>query len=215
MVVYLTAGTGKPGRRQVHGVWFWVVPMPMEGILASRRRRKRWREMQKLGIRRGIVPRELRQEAEEWGVQGVEVYPLRRAVWEQLLPQQGQTAAIRAGHVDAVVQDCGAVLARRFRYLRLETGWGTEGLQRELLRRYGLSAGGGMAAEVTVSFGGSPGEGCEICLGEDCARWQTVEYEEIQGLADWEFSEELLSVLFQSGGVEKKEIRVKMMTSNA
>ena len=215
MVVYVTAGTGKPDRRQVRGVWFWVVPMPMEGILASRRRRKRWRELARSSIRRGIVPQELRQEAEKWGVQGVEVYPLRRAVWEQLLPQQGQTAAIRAGHVDAAVRDCGAVLARRFRYLRLETGWGTEGLQRELLRRYGLSAGGGAAAEVTVSFGGSPGEGREICLGEDCARWQTVEYEAIQGLADWEFSEELLSVLFQSGGVEKEEIRVKRLIGNA
>ena len=215
MVAYVTAGKGKAERRQVRGVWFWVVPMPMEGVLASVGRKRRWRELRRMGVRRGIVPRELRQEGGKWGIQSVEVYPLRRAVWEQMLSQQGGTAAIRAGHVDAAVRDCAAVLARRFRYLRLETGWGTDALQQELLRRYGLSAGGGMAAELTVSFGGEPTGEREICLGEDCGRWQKMEYEKIEGLEEWEFSEELLCVLFQSGGVKKEEIRVKRLTSNA
>ena len=167
-----------------------------------------------MGVR-GIVPRELTQEARKWRIRGVEVYPLRRAIWEQMLPEQGYTAVIRAGHVDGVVKECAAALARRFRYLRLETGWGTEGLQQELLRRYGLGVGGGTAAEMAVSFGGEPTEKLEICLGEDCARWQQVEYERVGGLEDWEFSEELLCVLFQGGGVKKEEIRVKRLTSNA
>lgn len=214
MVAYLTAGRGKAERRQVRGVSFWVVPMPMEGTLASVRRKRRWRELRRMGIRRGIVPPEWAKEAEKWGIRGVEVYPLRRAVWEQMLPRQGNTALIRAGYIDAAVRDCAAVLARRFRYLRLETGWGTEELQQELLLRYGLSIGGG-TAEMTVSFGGKPAADPEICLGEDCARWQRMEYEEIEGLEGWEFSEELLCTLFQSGGVKKEVIRVKRLTSNA
>ena len=215
MVAFVTAGNGKPEKRQVRGVWLWVMPMPVGGALASARRKKRWRELRRLGIRRGIVPTELAQEAEKWGVRGVAVYPLRRAVWEQMVPKRGNSAAIRAGHVDGAVADCAAVLARRFRYLRLATGWGTETLQEELLRRYGLSTGGGMAAEITVSFGGEPTGENEVCLGEDCDRWQQVEYEPIEGSEEWEFSEELLCVLFQSGGVKKEEIRVKRLISNA
>ena len=215
MVAFVTAGKGKTERRQVRGVWFWIVPMPMQGVWATSRRKKRWRELRRLGVRRGIVPTELAQEAEKWGVRGVEVYPLRRAVWEQMIPRQGHAAAIRAGHVDGAVADCAAVLARRFRYLRLATGWGTETLQEELLRRYGLSTGGGMAAEITVSFGGEPTGENEVCLGEDCDRWQQVEYEKIKGLEEREFSEELLCVLFQGGGVKKEEIRVKRLISNA
>lgn len=168
-----------------------------------------------MGIRRAIFPQALKQEAEKWGIRGVEVYPLRRAVWEQVLPGQGDMAAIRAGHVDAAVRDCAAVLARRFRYLRLETGWGTAGLQQELLERYGLGAGGGMVPAITVSFGGEPAAQNEICLGEDCTRWQRMEYEEMEGLGSLEFSEELLCVLFQSGVVKKGEIQVKRLVSNA
>ena len=215
MVVYVTAGKGKISRKQVRGVPFWVVPMPMDGVLAAVRRKKRWRELRRLGVRRGIMPQILQQEAEKWGIRGVAVCPLRRAVWEQMLPRRGQAAAIRAGHVDGTVRECAAVLAQRFRYLHLETGWGTGGLQQELLRRYGLSAGGGMAAELTVSFGGEPTAKNEICLGEDCGQWQQVEYEPIEGSEEWEFSEELLCVLFQSGGVKKEEIRVKRLTGNA
>lgn len=215
MVAYVTAGKGKMERRQVRGVSFWVAPMPEDGVLAAVCRRRRWRAMRQMGIRQGIVPRELVQEAEKWGIRGVEVYPLRRVVWEQMLPRRGNTAAIRAGHVDAAVRDCAAVLVRRFRYLQLEAGWGTEALEQELLRRYGLSAGGGMTAELTVSFGGEPKADAEICLGEDCACWQEVEYEPIGRSEGWELSEELLCVLFQSGGVKKEEIRVKRLTSNA
>ena len=215
MRVYIMEGTGKPARQQVRGVLLWTVPMPTVGKLAYLRRRKRWRRLQKMGVRRAIFPDTLAGEAEKWGIGRVEVYPLRRAVYEQLLPERGITARLRAERVTGAVEESAAVLAQRYRYLRLETGWGTEKLAQMLLRRYGLGSGGCGASEVTVSFGGQPTAEEEICLGEDCDCWQEMEYEEISGLEDWKFSEELLCVLFQGGAVRKEEIRVKRVTSNA
>lgn len=215
MWVYLAAGCGKPERRQVRGVWFWRVPMPMEGKLGFWQRRRRWRQLRRRGVQQAIYPADLACEAKRWGIRSVEVYPLRRAVWEQILPAGGSTACIRADSVDEAVRNCAMTLAQRFRYLYLDTGWGTEHLAQELLRRYGLGCGYGRETAVTVSFGGEPTAPGEICLGEDCAHWQQVEYREIEGLEGWEFSEELLAVLFQSGGVKKEEIRVKRLISNA
>ena len=215
MVAYVTAGKGKPERRQLRGVGVWVVPMSMTGIWGAWQRRRQWRTLHRMGVRYAVFPLALAQEAERWGIRKVAVYPLRRAVWEQMLPRCGSTAVLRAGYVDADVRRSAAVLAQHFRYLRLETGWGTEELARELLRRYGLGAGGCGEAETTVSFGGEPTAAGEICLGEDCERWQKAEYEEVAGLEESDIPEELLCVLFQSGGVKKEEIRVKRLLSNA
>ena len=214
MWVYLAAGNEKPERRQVRGVWFWRVPMPMEGKLAVWQRQRRWRQLRRKGVQHAIFPPSLGQEAEKWKISPVAVFPLRRAVWEQMLTQSGDTVLVRADHVDEAVRCCAMVLARRFRYLRLETGWGTERLAQELLRRYGLGSGGNGAA-AAVSFGGEPTVEGEICLGEDCALWQTVEYEAVENLEGWDLSEELFCALFLSGAVKKEEIRVKRVRNNA
>ena len=215
MLVYLAEGNGKPERRQVREMSFLWTPMPMEGKLARLRRRKRWKKLRKMGVRRAVFPESLAGEAETWGVGRVEVYPLRRAVYEQLLPERGITARLRAPQVNGAVEQSAMTLAQRYRYLRLETGRGTETLAQALLRRYGLGGGGCGEAEMTVSFGGKPTAEREICLGEDCRLWQQMEYEEIPGLEGWKFSEELLCVLFQGGAVRKEEIHVKRLTGNA
>ena len=215
MWVYLAAGNGKPERRQVRGIWFWWVPMPMEGKLAAWQRRRRWRQLRRKGVQRAIFPPNLAREAEKWKIKTVAVYPLRRVVWEQMLPQGGDTALVRADHVDEAVRSSAMILARRFRYLRLETGWGTERLTQELLRRYGLGSGSGGEAKAAVSFGGEPTVEGEICLGEDCTRWQKVEYEAVENLEGFASSEELLCALFLSGAVKKEEIRVKRVGNNA
>ena len=215
MVAYISAGNGKGRTRQVRGVRLWEMPMPMEGALAELRRRRRWRALRNLGVRQAILPPALVQEARKWGIGMPEVYPLRRAVWEQLLPPWGNTALLRAAYVDAAVQESAMTLARRFRYLRIETGWGTARLARELLRQYGLSVGGVVVPDTAVSFGGKPTEAGEICLGTDCRRWQYMEYENVDGLEDLTPSEELLCVIFQGGGVKKEEIRIKRSGNNA
>lgn len=215
MLAYLALASGKPEQRQVRGMRLWWVPMPMEGKLAAWQRRRRWRQLWRRGVQRAIFPPDLAREAEKWKMKAVPVYPLRRAVWEQMLPQGGDTALVRADHVDEAVRSSAMTLARRFRYLRLETGWGTERLTQELLRRYGLGSGSGGEIRAAVSFGGEPTVEGEICLGEDCTRWQKVEYEEVENLEGWNFSEELLCALFLSGAVKKEEIRVKRVGNNA
>ena len=215
MLAYLAPASGKPEQRQIRGIWFWWVPMPMEGKLAAWQRRRRWRQLRRRGVHRAIFPPDLAREAERWKIAPVPVYPLRRALWEQMLPKGGDTALVRADHVDEAVRNSAMMLARRFRYLRLETGWGTEKLAQELLRRYGLGSGGSGEVEVAISFGGEPTVAGEICLGEDCSRWQKVEYEAIENLAEWNSSEELLCALFLSGAVKKEEIRVKRVGNNA
>ena len=214
MLAYITPGTGKVKRQQVRGVWILTVPMSTGGF-STLRRRRRWRMLRRMGIRRAVFALDLTQEAEKWGIRRVAVYPLRRVIWEQMLPGKGNLALVRASHVDAAVEQTAEVLLRRFRYLRLETGFGTDDLARRLLRRYGLGVGGGEASDVTVSFGGKPLAEGEICLGEDCARWQSVVYGEVDGLDGWEVSEELLCALLQSGGIKKEELRVKSILPKA
>jgi len=215
MLAYLTAGNGKPERREIRGMPFWQIPMPMGGRLAPWRRWRRWRQLRRRGIQRAVFPAELAGEAAKWRIKPVEVYPLRRALWAELLPQGGETALVRADYVDGAVRSCAMILAQRFRYLRLETGWGTEQLARELLRRYGLSIGGSGAVQAAVSFGGAPSLEGEICLGKDCARWQTVEYETAEIPGAWDPPEGLLCALLLSGAVKKEEIRVKRVGNNA
>ena len=215
MVAYISAGNGKGRKRQIRGVRLWEMPMPTDGTLAELRRRRRWRALRNLGVRQAILPPSLVQEARKWGIGVPAVYPLRRAVWDQLLPTHGTTALLRAAYVDAAVQESAMILARKFRYLRLETGWGTEKLAQALLRQYGLSTGGFGEPDAAVSFGGKPTSTGEICLGEDCRQWQYMEYEEIDGLEDLASSEELLCVIFQGGGVKKEELRIKRSGNNA
>ena len=215
MFVHIVQGSGKPTRRQIRGVWLWTVPMPMTGALAVLRRRRQWRRLRNKGIQQAVFPDILAQEAGKWGIRSVAVYPLRRAVWEQRLPQRGNAARIRAPYVDGAVRESAAVLAQRFRYLHLDTGQGTAALAQELLYRYGLGVGGCDSAEVVVSFGGRPDSEGEICLGADCQRWQNVIYANITGVEAEDLSEPLLCVLFQGGGVKKEEIQIKRVENNA
>lgn len=210
MLAYVKEGTGKAEYRQIRGMEILSVPMPV-GRAGALRRRRIWRKLYRMGIRRGIYPPAFQEEAARWGIRAVEVHPLRREVWMQLLPKTGTLAQIRAEHVDAAVEQAAEVLLRRFRYLRLETGWGTEGLAQKLLRRYGLGVGGEGQAEWTISFEGKPTERQEICLGPDCELWQQMIYENVEGVEDGELSEQLLCALFQSGKIKKEELQVKMV----
>ncbi len=58
--------------------------------------------------------------------------------------------------------------------------------------------------------------GSTICLGEDCRRYQRIEYS-LSGekLGTWPLSEQLLAALFEAGGIKKEEIRVKTIVTNA
>lgn len=220
MYGYITAGKRvSVTRRQIGGVWFMAAAMPQRGLLARYSRRRVWRLLRRNGVTRCVLPRWLAAEAAEMEILPVPVCGLRRALLPQLLDMQGDlrrsAAVLRADHVSAAVYDAAVVLARRVRYLSLETGGGTERLALALRQRFGLCDGGMAEPAVTVTFGGIPA-GNAICLGEDCWQHQQVTYH-LSGTdtAAAASSEQLLAVLFEEGRIKKEQIRVKTIAANA
>lgn len=206
---------GRPGmgRRQISGVWFLVATVPSGGGLAGLRRRRLLRRLRRAGAARCVLPPTLTAEAERYGLRSIGVHGLRLAMLPQLLDMQGDlrraTAVLRAPWVTPEVYGAAAVLAARVRYLSLEIEAGGDALAWALRQRFGLCVGRTGCPAVTVSFGGAPGENT-ICLGEDCQRWQTVDYaleEPLPGLDP--LPEQLLAVLFEADRIKKEQIRVK------
>jgi len=205
--------------RQILGMWFWCLTLPAEGAFCSLRRRRWWRKLQKQGVRSAVLPDHLTAEGMRWGIEPVEVYSLRRALLPQLLdccpPLTGKTVRLAAPYVTAAVGAAAEVLAQRARYVDLQVGQGGEALAAHLQRRYGLAVGAVGTVALTVDFGSSA-MGRYIHLGEDCAARQQVVYhvEKLAGIGV-EVQEQLLSVLFGAGYLEKEEIQVKTIRFNA
>lgn len=200
-------------RRQVLGMWFVFAALPTEGLFCRRRRRRVWRALQTMGVRRAVMGEELAEEASQWGISPVEVFPLRRALLRQLLdlmpPLQGKTAALAAPCLTTDVETAACALARRCRYLRLNMERGREELAQILYRRFGLTVSGGAEAALTVCFHRTA-EGRCLYLGEDCARHQGVTYQveklEKEGIKPQEM---VLAALFEGGYLPKEAILVK------
>ena len=137
--------------------------------------------LRQAGVREGVWGEEL-PEALQMHLSPIEVTPLRRAMLPALLEQAlrqkrmtGQTASVRltAEGTSLPVYWAAQLLARRVRYLHLDTGDGQAALEDWLLHRYGLACGGASPAlEVTLRRTGDPSA---LLLGENC-REQAVEY---------------------------------------
>ena len=205
--------------RQILGMWFWRLTLPVGGSFLGLRRRRWWHRLQKAGVRRAVLPDHLTAEGVRWGIEPVEVCSLRRALLPQILDRcpalTGKTVRLAAPYVTAAVGSAAEVLAQRARYVDLQVGRGGEALALHLQRRYGLAVGAVGTVALTVDFGdGSIGR-C-IYLGEDCAARQQVVYH-VEKLASVgvEPQEQLLSALFGAGYLEKEEIQVKTIRFNA
>ena len=205
--------------RQIAGMWFCALTLPVGGSFLGLRRRRWWRKLQKKGVRRAVLPAHLAAEGLQWGIAAVEVYSLRRALLGQILdccpPLTGKTVRLSAPCVTAAVGEAAEVLAQRGRYVDLQVGRGGEVLAAHLQRRYGLAVGAVGTVALTVDFGcGSLGR-C-IHLGEDCAAHEQVVYEaetlECESVAA---QEQLLSVLWEGEYMKKEEIQVKTILFNA
>lgn len=205
--------------RQVAGVWLLWMTLPRGGAFCHLRRRKLWRRLRASGVRRAVLPRHLIEEAADYGIYPVEVYPLRRGLLPQLLDccgsLRGKTVRLQAEFVTAEVQWAAEELALRARYLDLQAGQGSEQLAAYLQRQYGLAVGAVGAAALTVCFHGTA-EGKCLHLGEDCAARQTVAYH-VDALQDADIAadEQLIAALFALGAVEKEQIHIKSIASNA
>ena len=205
--------------RQILGMWFCCLTLPIGGSFLGLRRRRWWRKLQKQGVRRAVLPAHLVAEGLQWGIAAVEVYSLRRALLPQILdrcpPLTGKTVRLTAPCVTVAVGEAAEVLAQRARYVDLQVGQGGEALAAYLQRRYGLAVGAVGTVALTVDFGSGSIGRC-IALGEDCAaRQQVVYHAEKLAAAGVEPQEQLLSALFGAGYLEKEEIQVKSILFNA
>lgn len=201
-------------RRQISGIWFLAATVPYGGGLARLRRRYLLRQLRQKGAAQCILPPALTEEAGRYGLYPIDVQRLRLAMLPQLLDMRGdlrrETAVLRAPCVTPAVYDAAAVLTARVRYLSLEVNAGGEALARALRQRFGLCVGQvGHLPAVTVSFGGMPEENT-ICLGQDCQRWQSLDYA-LEGVPTEVTPppEQLLAVLFEADRIKKEQIRVK------
>lgn len=143
--------------------------------------RRERRILREAGVRQGVwadgLPELLQLE-----LTAVDVTPLRRAILPALLEQAfrqkrmtERTASVRltAEGTSLPVYWAAQLLARRVRYLRLDTGCGQKALEDWLLSRYGLACGGAEPElEVTLR---REGDASALLLGENCLR-QRVDY---------------------------------------
>lgn len=220
MYGYVMEGqAGSMDCRQILGMWFWRLTLPVGGSFLGLRRRRWWRKLQSAGVRCAVLPDHLAAEGVRWGIEPVEVYSLRRAMLPQILDRcpslSGKSVRLAAPYVTAAVGAAAEVLARRARYVDLQVGRGGEALALHLQREFGLAVGAVGTVALTVDFGSGSLGRC-IYLGEDCAARQQVVYH-VEKLASVgiEVQEQLLSALFGAGYLEKEEIQVKTILFNA
>lgn len=209
MVAWIEEGNrGKLYRDESFGASLWRMALPASGALLTYRRRKMWEKLASMGVRTGIFPPHLRQEAAAWGITPVEVAPLRRLLLEELFAQcaivRTDTVALRSEEATPEVYEAAAFLSQKARYIVPEIAQGAEQLSDWLRREYGVCTGGkGRAVCGGVTFAGAP-RCAEVHLGRDCRRYQTVRYT-VDGA---ELPEELVSVLWQAGIVKREQIRI-------
>lgn len=217
MTVWIRQQEGTaPRLRQllVNGAALWLLEGDLYGGLLPSLRRRYWlRRLTRLGIRQGALPPG--RETDFAPLVPISPLPLRRALLERLgdcLWPGGDTLLLRAPATDAAVCEAAGRLQGRFRWLRLQTGPGQEALSRQLLRRWGLAAGGGRI-DAALSFGGSCGPVPTLYLGPDCAARQRVSYAWAPGWAERMASlppeEPLLALLHQAGALPPAAVWVK------
>ncbi len=214
MVAYVETGGGEAGVVTVRGAALLRCPVPAgEGWLARWRRSRRFRALARRGVRYAIVPPEYAAEAAKWAIRSVDPWPVRQMAGLRLLEgRRGTLAALRSPGLSPAVEAAAVALCRGFRYVRLSVPGG-EALAYGLLRHFGVGGAPPGAAALTVSFGGAPEAEGELCLGEDCTRYQAAAYAPVDGLAPLPQSEALLYVLWQAGAVKGDEIVIKSITS--
>ena len=203
-VRFLTLETGEPEH-------FW----------GRRRLRRQIEEMYDAGVRRvvrqGTVPAALLR---EFGMTGVDVAPLRQALLPQMLdwaetvwqiPLKSGCVRLCAEETDRRVWRAADTIARRARYIELDTGRGADALERELRCCYGLGSGGRPVLEVCL--GRRPRGGCPVLLaGTGCGGGQAMQWQ-APGVEDG--PEELFAALFQSEKLEREAVKLKSVEFRA
>ncbi len=213
---------GQLAEKNIGGVRFLALETGAPQHFWSRRRlRRQLEEMYHAGVRnvvrQGAVPTGLLR---EFGMTGVDVAPLRQALLPQMLnwaetkwqmPLKSGCVRLYAEQTDRRAWRAAEVIARRVRYMELDTGRGADVLERDLRRRYGLGSGGQPILEVCLAR--RPRGGCPVLLaGTGCGSGQSMQWQ-IPSMG--EVPEELLAALLQSEKLEIETVQLKSVEFRA
>ena len=223
MLGWIRCGEGK---RRLHTEMETVCGVPFL-LLEAACPRHRWErrrlhrtlnDMLSRGIRRVVAEGTGAAELlEGTALQPVDCGPLRRVLLPQLLdrveedwnlPLERCAVRLSARQTDGDTMQAACVLARRARYLLLDTGVGQEVLEKELQRRFGLGRAGGTAV-LEVCLGGERRGGAPVLyLGEE--GWRRQELELWSPLLT-QGPESAFSAIFQAGKLRISDIAVKSL----
>ena len=207
-------------RTCVGGADFFVLTAAGKSRRAGRRVRRAVEEMRSRGVRRWVAEPGW---PEEWsaGLTPVGEQGLRRALLEPVtaavcrargLELSGASVLLSAPRADADVLRAAALLAARCRRLRLDVPGGEE-LERWLLLRWGLSAGGTERPALQVCFGACLPGIPAVLLGPECERRQRLRYrlprERERTLRPYALTPQLVAALWEAGVLPPEEIRVE------
>lgn len=198
--------------------------------ITSWRRRRLLRvlhRMTQMGVRQAVVPKPLMALCSEAGIDPISESPLRQALLEPILDcfcRQNKldihrsTVRLCASRTDRGVQQAAELLARKARYVMLDTGRGQEELSDRLRRKYGLSTGdSGRGAIMQICCDEAKTlEMPTLWLGEQCERHQCVHYQlrkPWKGKIDED--PQLLCALFKEGKLPDEAIRIESVESYA
>lgn len=214
---------GKPGvmlnQRMICGVPFLTLEVSGESRRVRRRVLRAAGQMKRMGVRRCVMPEDW-PAAWETGFHPLGEEKLRQALLPQLLNRfceerglllEQSTTQLCAPRPNQAVWAAAKLLAQRSRHLILSVEGG-DALRQALLREYGLSAGGGRAS-LQVCFATPSYPVPALLLGSDCRSRQPVRYgldpSWTEKLADYPLTPQLLTALWESGGIPSSAVRIR------
>lgn len=209
----------RPEVRLVCGVPFLTLETGVPRRWWERRRlRRALADLERQGVRRVVTEgRDAADLLAGASLQPVDCAPLRRALLPQLLdwaeeqwqiPLSRSTVRLCAEKTDGETVQAAITLARRARYLVLDTGAGQEVLAEELQRRFGLGQGGGKAVLEVCLSGERRGGAPVLYLGEEGLRRQRLE---LAASVLPQGPETAFSAIFQAGKLEISGIAVNFV----
>ncbi|MBO4854185.1 MAG: hypothetical protein J5482_03470 [Oscillospiraceae bacterium] len=221
---------GKPrvmlDRRFIGGIPFVTLEVRGEGRRVRRRVLRAAKEMERMGVRRCVMP-EGWQAAWETGLRPVGEDKLRQALLPQLLSRfceerglilEQSTTLLCAPRPESAVWTAAKLLAQRSRHLILSVEGG-EALRQTLWREYGLSAGGGGQAALQVCFAAPVYPIPALLLGSGCQIRQKVSYGLnalwTEKLGEYLPTPQLLTALWEIGALPLSAVEVLSLGNGA
>lgn len=210
-------------RRIIAGTALWVLELPQRPVPGKRQLARWLRAMVRRGVVRVALGTEVPAELMvRFGLQPVEVFPLRRALLPRLLDRverqwnlelRGGAVMLRSEETDSAVWQAAQTLVHRSRYLVLRTGAGQEQLADALRCRYGMGQGWTGRAALQVCMGEETESGIPaLHLGRRCRQQQKLV---LCAPTVPEAEESLICALFQAEKLQIEDIEIQFVEFRA